>query len=145
MFDSSIEAENAFYDAFSAGDLEAMMRVWAVSFDVVCVYPSGPRLEGVVEIRNSWELIFKERIEREFDLRCRRIVGSDEYRIHLLEENISVLGTSLVSPPVLATNVYQHMQDGWYMVLHHASVSPIALPPEDEAPDEDADEPPMLH
>ena len=140
-----MEAENAFYDAFCAGDIEAMMRVWAVSFDVACVHPSGPRLEGVPDIRKSWELIFKDGVQREFALRCRRIVGSDDCRVHLVEENITVSGTSLVSPPVLATNVYQQLRDGWYMVLHHASVSPIALPDDDQEPDEAAQNPPILH
>ena len=145
MYDSSIEAENAFYDAFRAADIEAMVQVWAVSFDVVCVHPSGPRLEGVLEIRKSWELIFKDGIRRDFELRCRRIVGADNYRMHLLEENITVSGTSLVSPPVLATNVYQQMQDGWYMVLHHASVSPAPLPLEEDEPSDQDKSPPMLH
>ena len=139
-----MEAENAFYDAFCAGDIEAMMRVWAVSFDVACVHPSGPRLEGVPDIRKSWELIFKDGVQREFNLRSRRIIGSDGCRIHLVEENITVAGTSLVSPPVLATNVYQQLQDGWYMVLHHASVSPIALPDDAELAEEN-EHSPMLH
>lgn len=148
MYDSSLDAEAAFYEAFAAGDLEAMMRVWAVSFDVACIHPSGPRLEGVPEIRRSWELIFRERVRRRFTLRGRRVVGSDDFRIHLLEENIAVPGTALVSPPVLATNVYQRLADGWYMVLHHASVAPAALPVEEEDNRSDApvgDEPPMLH
>lgn len=150
MFDSSLEAETAFYDAFADGDLEAMMRVWAVSFDVACIHPSGPRLEGVPEIRRSWEHIFRERVRREFTLRARRVVGNDDFRIHLLEENIAVPGTALVSPPVLATNVYQRMADGWYMVLHHASVAPAPLPaeaadePARQEPDPSGD-PPLLH
>ena len=139
-----MEAENAFYDAFRAGDIEAMMRVWTVSFDVACVHPSGPRLEGGPDIRKSWELIFEDGLQREFKLRSRRVVGSEDCRIHLVEENITVAGTSLVSPPVLATNVYQQLQDGWYMVLHHASVSPIALPDANELAEEN-EHPPMLH
>ena len=84
-------------------------------------------------------------IKRNFELPCRRIVGSDEYRIHLVGEKITLPGTPLVSPPVLATNIYQQMQDGWYMVLHHASVSPAPLPPEEEAPSDEDERPPMLH
>lgn len=138
-----MEAENAFYDAFCAGDIESMMRVWAVSFDVACVHPSGPRLEGIPEIRKSWELIFKNGVQREFNLRALRVVGSDDCHIHLVEENITVAGTSLVSPPVLATNVYQQLEDGWHMVLHHASVSPSPHPDDELA--EDNNQPPMLH
>jgi ketosteroid isomerase-like protein len=145
VYGSSTTAEDAFYDAFRAGDVEAMMRVWAASVDVACVHPSGPRLESVPDIRRSWELIFQDGVQREFDLRCRRIVGTDAFRIHLVEENITVAGTSLVSPPVLATNVYQQLRDGWYMVLHHASVSPFALPDEGEERSEAIENTPMLH
>ena len=145
VYRSSLEAEDAFYDAFRVGDIEAMMRVWAVTFDIVCIHPSGPRLEGVPEIRKSWDLIFKDDVQRDFRLRCRRVVASNDCRIHLIEENITVAGTSLVSPPILATNIYQQLQDGWYMVLHHASVSPLATPDIDEAPAEDDETPPMLH
>jgi ketosteroid isomerase-like protein len=140
-FASSVEAEAAFYAAFSAADVDAMMRVWAARLDVVCVHPSGPRLEGLPDIRRSWELIFHDRMPRRFELRGRRILGDGDVRIHLVEENISVPGTSYVAPPVLATNVYQRLNGGWLMVLHHGSVAPAAL----ADPDEDDTETTLLH
>lgn len=127
MFASSLEAEAAFYDAFGAGDVDAMMQVWAVSFDIICIHPSGPRLEGLEPIRRSWQAIFAESMPRSFDLRGRVVIGSDEVRIHTLEENITVPGTAFVAPPVLATNVYQRLRDGWRMIVHHASVAPSAV------------------
>lgn len=127
MFTSSIEAETAFYDAFSNADIDSMMRVWAQGPEIACIHPSGPRLAGSAEIRQSWTMILTERVLRSFDLRGRIILGSDNVRVHILEENISVPGTAFVAPPVLATNVYQRLGDGWFMVLHHASVAPSAL------------------
>ncbi|MGE0483273.1 MAG: nuclear transport factor 2 family protein [Gammaproteobacteria bacterium] len=124
MFASSLEAEQAFYAAFEAGDLEAMMRVWAYSFDIVCVHPAGPRLEGVDAIRRSWRHILADPVLRSFDLRGRLVVGSDDIRIHTLEEHIGVPGSHLYAPPVLATNVYHRLDDGWRMILHHASMLP---------------------
>ena len=127
MFDSSDQAEEAFYEAFSRGELADMMRVWATSADIVCVHPGGPRLTGVEEIRRSWAQIFHGGMPRSFTLRGCHILASGEQRIHLLEENISVPGTNFVSPPVLATNVYRRQAQGWRMILHHASVAPSAL------------------
>lgn len=127
MFDSSEDAEEAFYAAFSAGRLDDMMRVWVPDDEAVCIHPGGPRLSGIDEIRRSWGLIFTDSMPRSFALRGRLISGNDVQRIHLLEENIRVPGTSFVSPPVLATNVYRRTADGWRMVLHHASVSPQGL------------------
>ena len=144
MYDSSEEAEEAFYSAFGMANLEAMMRVWAPSPDVLCIHPGGPRLEGVAEVRRSWELIFADRIRRKFALRGRLIMGAGNYRVHVLEENISVPGTSFIAPPVLATNVYQRIRDNWYLLLHHASVAPAAVADAEVEADDDG-EPPRLH
>lgn len=127
MFASSIDAEAAFYDAFGSGDVSAMMRVWAHDVEIACIHPSGPRLAGATEIRRSWEHILAEHMARSFDLRGRIVSGSGDVRVHTLEENITVPGTRFVAPPVLATNVYQRLGGGWYMILHHASVAPQAL------------------
>lgn len=127
MFSTSEDAEQAFYAAFSAGRLDDMMRVWAADGEPVCIHPGGPRLAGLMDIRHSWGLIFTDSMPRSFALRGRIITGTGSERIHLLEENISVPGTSFIAPPVLATNIYRQFADGWRMVLHHASVAPHAL------------------
>ena len=127
MFDSSEQAEEAFYRAFSLGMLADMMRVWATSADIVCIHPGGPRLTGVEEIRRSWAQIFHGGMPRSFTLRGCQILADGAQRIHLLEENIRVPGSNFVSPPVLATNVYRRHAHGWRMILHHASVAPSAL------------------
>ncbi|MCP5201363.1 MAG: nuclear transport factor 2 family protein [Gammaproteobacteria bacterium] len=124
MFASSLDVESAFYAAFERGDLDAMMRVWAYSFDIVCVHPSGPRLEGVDAVRRSWQHILSDPVPRSFDLRARLVVGSDDVRVHTLEEHICVPGSQLYAPPLLATNVYQRLDDGWRMIVHHASLMP---------------------
>jgi len=127
MFHSSAAAEAAFYEAFSTADLAAMMAVWAAAADVVCVHPAGPRIEGIDDIRRSWALILADGMPRSFALRGLLVLGTDDLRIHTLEENITVPGTAFVAPPVLATNAYRRLRDGWHMVLHHASVAPNAI------------------
>ncbi|MEQ8233283.1 MAG: nuclear transport factor 2 family protein [Gammaproteobacteria bacterium] len=138
MFDTSLAAEAAFYEAFGSGDVEAMMRVWAAGADIVCIHPSGPRLEGAAAIRASWQHILAEHMVRSFDLRGRLVSGTGDLRVHLLEECISVPGTRFVAPPVLATNIYRRLGDGWYMVLHHASVAPQAIPSGRDGPRREA-------
>jgi ketosteroid isomerase-like protein len=130
MLTTSEDAEDAFYAAFSVGRLDDMMRVWANDGEVVCIHPGGPRLTGITEIRASWRQIFTDSMPRAFSLRGRIVSGDDTLRIHLLEENIRVPGTTFVAPPVLATNVYRRTAEGWRMVLHHASVAPFSLPHE---------------
>ena len=40
------EAARAFYEAFEARDVEAMMATWAEDEEIVCVHPGGSRLVG---------------------------------------------------------------------------------------------------
>jgi ketosteroid isomerase-like protein len=127
MFETSADAEEAFYAAFSVGRLDDMMRVWAPTPDVICIHPGGPRLVGIPDVRRSWAQIFQGSMLRTFTLRGRIVSGDEAQRIHVLEENIRLPGTNFVAPPVLATNIYQRLAQGWFIVLHHASVAPTNL------------------
>jgi len=52
------DAALAFYQAFEAKDVDAMMAAWADDEDIVCVHPGGPRLVGYDAVRAAWEQIF---------------------------------------------------------------------------------------
>ena len=145
MYDTAEEAEEAFYAAFSVGRRDDMMRVWATDADIVCIHPGGPRLTGLAEIRHSWAQIFTDSMPRSFTLRGRIVVGDAVQRLHILEENIRVPGTTFIAPPVLATNVYRHLPHGWRMVLHHASVAPHRLQLSEAESDVETRNQPRLH
>ena len=51
LFTSPEAVSQAFYEALEAGDIEAMMAVWADDEEVVCVHPGGPRLTGFDAVR----------------------------------------------------------------------------------------------
>src|SRR5437773_3327791 len=57
-FPTPQDAENAFYEALEAGELDAMMEVWAEDEDIGCVHPGGARLAGYDQVRESWAQIF---------------------------------------------------------------------------------------
>lgn len=143
MFTSSLEAEEAFYGAFSAGDLDAMMDVWARGVALCCIHPQGPRLTTPESIRESWALILGQPVMRSFELRRREVSGTGDFRVHQLEEHISVPGTRFVAPPVLATNIYQRLDGSWRMITHHGSVAPAA--PAAAAPGGRNEPPTRLH
>ena len=145
MFATSEAAEEAFYAAFSVGRLDDMMRVWAPDADIICIHPGGRRLSGVQDVRRSWAQIFQDALPRTFTLRGRIVSGDGRQRIHLLEENIRVPGTTFVAPPVLATNVYRRWSQEWRMVLHHASVAPTSLSPIDASTERQSRPNPRLH
>src|SRR5450631_4297752 len=68
-FATSQDAEQAFYSALQKSDLEAMMAVWAEDEDIYCVHPSGARLNGIDQIRESWRQIFAGGATLRFQLR----------------------------------------------------------------------------
>ncbi|MFT4580295.1 MAG: ketosteroid isomerase-like protein [Gammaproteobacteria bacterium] len=121
-FDSPLSAENAFYDAFDRGDHVAMMNVWGSSDDIVCIHPMGPRLIGRKLISESWKLIFAGQSRRKFDIRAKSRTQDENVAVHILDEVISVPGSDAQFIPVLATNIYQRIDQFWFLILHHASI-----------------------
>ncbi len=122
-------AEDAFYHAFSATDLEAMMAVWADDDTVTCVHPGGPRLDGRPAIRRSWQLIFEGAAGVRFVVADAHYMHDAELAVHLVHEHIQVQHAAGPQPPVIATNIYRLTKHGWRMVLHHASPSPTPQKP----------------
>ena len=59
IYTSPQDAALAFYQAFEARDLDAMMVAWADDEDIVCVHPGGTRLVGYDAVRSSWEQMFR--------------------------------------------------------------------------------------
>ena len=143
LYPTPEDAETAFYEAFERADLAAMMTVWAEDDDVVCIHPQGPRLLGFEAVRESWVQIFSGGASR---LRMKtvesRTFAGQSVAVHAVVEVLSVQGQQGPTQSVCATNVYELTDNGWRMVVHHASplAEPAALPADDAA-----DSPRTLH
>jgi len=120
------EAEEAFYTAFAKADVDAMMAVWLESDAITCVHPVGPRISGREAVRAGWQELFRGGSGLRFRLGEVNRIQDALLSIHILHEHITVPGESGERPPAVATNIYQLTQDGWRMILHHAS--PVAVP-----------------
>jgi uncharacterized protein (TIGR02246 family) len=120
------DAEAAFYEAFEKGDLDAMMGVWADDDDIVCVHPGGPRLAGVEEVREAWRQIFAGNQTLRFRLRQQQTLNGMTLVVHSVYEQITVANEARARQPVIATNIYMRSENGWRMVVHHASPAPVA-------------------
>jgi ketosteroid isomerase-like protein len=129
-FESSEQAEAAFYDAFQRGDLDAMRNVWADDRGVCCIHPGGVRLEGMAAVMESWASILAGEPQPTFLITDRRVHVGGDLAVHLLRENLYLQGS--LHGTALATNVYRRNKAGWRMVLHHASADPN--PPRLEVP-----------
>lgn len=119
------EAEAAFYQAFERKDIDAMMAVWADRADIVCVHPGGRMLIGADAVRASWEEIFRHGPALRFTVDERSRTEHGELALHIVHEHIHV-GGEMAPAPVLASNTYRRTEQGWRMILHHASAAPRA-------------------
>ena len=124
LFATPQDAETAFYEAFESADLEAMMAVWAGEDEIVCVHPQGQRLQGYAAVRESWRQLFEAGGTLRFRLSDVREFHGAVFAVHMVHEHLATPDRSGWGPPVIATNVYTLTDQGWRMLLHHASVSP---------------------
>jgi uncharacterized protein (TIGR02246 family) len=134
IFPTAQDAENAFYEALERGDLEGMMAVWSEDEDIVCVHPTGPRLSGQDQVRESWGKIFAGGAGPRVHITQQVAVTGMMIAVHSVHENFSVPGDARAQAPVVATNVYLRTAAGWRMIVHHASPAPAQPAPRDAPP-----------
>ena len=124
LYASAEDVENAFYDAFNRGDLDALMALWSETDDVVCIHPGGSRLVGLHAIRESWKQLFGSGLRLRLKLHHGIIQSSPMLSVRSVLQHVVVEGEDSMSPPVIATNVYARGAFGWRLILHHASPAP---------------------
>jgi ketosteroid isomerase-like protein len=123
IFPTAQDAENAFYEALEHADLEAMMSVWAEDEEIVCVHPTGPRLTGQDQVRESWRQIFAGGTGARVQVSLESLTSGVMFAVHSVLESFAVEGEAQPAP-VVATNVYLRTPAGWRMLAHHASPAP---------------------
>lgn len=123
-FPDANAAQVAFYRAFAGADLDAMMFVWADDDTIACIHPLATPLEGRDAVRRSWQSLFKNAPRLEFRLRPVQTYTQGDAVIHLLYEHLWIADTGTFRGSVITTNAYRRQDDGWRMVLHHASPLP---------------------
>ena len=113
-----LEANQAFYDAHEARDLDAMTAAWEHSQRVVCVHPGWPILRTWPIVQESWRRILEGPGRNQF------IVTNEAVAIHgdiawvTLDENlVDAGGTGTVA----ATNLFANDSGAWLLVAHHGS------------------------
>ena len=115
-----ISANEAFYDAFAAADMEAMEAIWAQDAPVTCLHPGWPKLDGREAVLKSWRGILE---------------NPGRPRIECIHPSVSLYGDTAVvlcyetieSGCLLATNVFVREGEAWRMTHHHAG-GPVPKP-----------------
>ncbi|WP_437707195.1 nuclear transport factor 2 family protein [Sorangium sp. So ce448] len=123
-----LAANEAFYEAFRAGDYQAMCRVWAERAPVACAHPGMEALSGRASVLESWSQLLRQ--TSPLRMRCQ---GASA---HLFGDFafVTCYEANGDEPAHLcATNVFVREDGQWKMVHHHAG--PLSAPrPERWAP-----------
>lgn len=120
-FPSPEAAETAFYAAFEARDLDAMMAVWDSSDSIACIHPLAVPLNGRGPVAAGWKSIFEAAEQFLVQIEIAHEIHEPNQVIRVVREYLTIGQESEPRPPMLATNVYRKTDDGWRLVLHHAS------------------------
>ena len=132
-----IEANERFYRALNALDLESMERLWSHGSFVRCVHPGWELIVGWDAVRASWERIF-----RGSSGGPTHSVEAADVSAHVVSdlgwvsciERITLPrrsgGVSSSTSLAVATNLFQRSPEEaarWEMILHHASLLPLVV------------------
>ena len=114
-----LQANAAFYNAFTAGDLAAMSALWVDDGEeTTCAHPGFPHLHGHSAILDSWQQIFANsnmKIQPE-KVRCKLLRGGLSATVTCVER-VDGPGDNALT----ATNVFEKSGDGhWRMITHQA-------------------------
>ena len=115
----AILANEGFYRALGAADMEAMEDLWARRAPVTCLHPGWTLLRGREDVLESWRTILANPNQP-------RIVGGGA-SVTALGETAIVLCREVVSgSPLYATNVFVREAGAWRLAHHHSG--PVMVP-----------------
>lgn len=126
-----LAANQRFYAALEAMDLEGMDAVWLHEEWVACLHPGWELLLGWEIIRDSWQRIFEN--TRRMKVAVSEVtvwVEGGSAWVNCVEQVTSSYETGFSTAWVQATNLFVKREPGWRLVHHHAS--PLPRGDEDE-------------
>jgi ketosteroid isomerase-like protein len=121
-------ANEEFYNAFEALDMDRMEACWLQDDGVRCIHPGWDAMVGWAQVSRSWMAIFASSAYIQFFLTDVEVhVDADTAWVTCVENILSGgTGAEVQDAKVLATNVFRRIGGHWRMVLHHGS--PVLRP-----------------
>lgn len=116
-------ANEEFYDAFEALDMDRMEACWLHDGGVRCIHPGWDAMVGWHQVSRSWVAIFANSAYIQFFLTDVEVHVDADTAWVTCAENILAdgAGPEVQDAKVLATNVFRRAGGRWRMVLHHGS------------------------
>jgi hypothetical protein len=112
-------ANQRYYEAFEASDLDAMSAVWERSDRALCTHPGWSMLRGWGHIASSFMALFQSPGALQFVLTEDRPVIEGDVGWISLDENLLGDDSGIT---VSAINLFVRHGGTWRMVAHHGSV-----------------------
>ena len=132
VYNTPQDAEDAFYDALEAGDLEQMLSAWADSDDISCLLPMYPMIQGRAGVRDVFSHLFSRGHGVALSVAHLNWVETDDIAIHQVEESIpNDPAGDPPPPPFYGTNIYRKFGEGWRLIIHQNAPTPppdLAMP-----------------
>lgn len=97
-----------------------MADLWSRSAQSECIHPMSERVQGHAAILHSWAEIFAHPTSMRFEVVATRRTQIGDLAVHVLHEAIR-LENEAAHSRMIATNVYVREEDGWKLLVHHAS------------------------
>jgi len=115
-------ANEDFYSAFESLDIMKMDGIWAHQEYVTCIHPGWSIRVGWPLVRDSWVVIFNNVFSMGFSLTELQVqVAGDVAWVICTENIISRHGDDTQNSRVMATNLFERLDEGWRMIHHHGS------------------------
>ena len=119
-----------FYHAFENLSIERMEGLWKHEDNVVCIHPGWDLFTGWLAIRESWITIFRNTEMIKFIITNTKVRVFDNIAVVVCLENIeTLLDGEIVRLGVMATNIFEQIENQWLLIHHHGSSVSNYIPP----------------
>jgi ketosteroid isomerase-like protein len=119
-----------FYHAFENLSIERMEGLWKHEDNIVCIHPGWDLFTGWLAIRESWITIFRNTEMIKFIITNTKVRVFDNIAVVVCLENIeTLLNGEIVRLGVIATNMFEQMENQWLLIHHHGSSVSNYIPP----------------
>ena len=135
IYMSAEEAEEAFYEAINGGDIDALMLTWCDEDEIVCIHPTGQRVEGAAAIYESWRGIFESNPRFSMHIHSKVSWESSLISVHSVVETLFLEQDRTQHSSMLSTNVFIRGIHGWRLLFRHTSAAAEATEKNVETPD----------
>jgi ketosteroid isomerase-like protein len=116
------EINSEFYHAFENLSIERMERLWKHEDNIVCIHPGWDLFTGWLAIRESWITIFTNTEMIKFIITNTKVRFLGNIAVVVCLENIETLvNGEILRLGVIATNVFEQIDNQWLLIHHHGS------------------------